>query len=101
MPPLKLPSFPSRVWNFPGAYVVWFMTGVSCSACVYTMYHYVKESPDFAWREEMRKDEDQQNEFLKSRAHDHQKNSFFRRIAMLRDRSVPGGPNDKDTRIFQ
>lgn len=36
------------------------MTTVSCSACVYTCYHYIKDSPDFAWRAEMRKDEDQQ-----------------------------------------
>ena len=29
-------------------YAVWFMTAVSCSACVYTVYHYISDSPDFA-----------------------------------------------------
>lgn len=77
------------------------MTAVSSSACIYTVLHYIKNSPDFAWREEMRKDADQENPFLKDRARDSHDNSFFRKLAMLRDRSLPGGPNEKDTRIFR
>ena len=45
-------------------------------------------SPDFAWREEMRKDEDQQNHFLKERAADHMKQSWFRKMAQWRDATV-------------
>ncbi|PRW56058.1 cellulose synthase [Chlorella sorokiniana] len=104
MPPVQLSFagwFPGKVWNFKGAYMVGFMTAVSCSACVYTCIHYIRNSPDFAWREEMRKDEDQQNSFLKDRARDSYDNSFFRKLGMLRDRSAPGGPNEKDTRIFR
>ena len=90
----------------------------------------------------MRKDEDQQNYYLKERAKQSYDSSLFRKLAMLRDRSVswgelwrrsacvpqplpphagaqdpdqqfarlpvpamqvqiPGGPNDKDTRIWR
>lgn len=41
------------------------MTGVSVSTCLYTTYHYIKDSPDFNWRAEMRQDEEATNQFLK------------------------------------
>lgn len=93
--------FPGKIWNFKGAYVVWFMTGVSVSAMTYTIYHYIKDSPDFAWREEMRKDEDQQNKFLYERAKQSYDNSFFRKLACLRNKEEPHASVGKDTRIFR
>lgn len=35
--------------------------------CRSTCYHYIKNSPDFAWRAEMRGDEDQQNQVRRGR----------------------------------
>lgn len=93
--------FPARIWNFKGAYVVWFMTGVSCSACLYTCYHYIKNSPDFAWRAEMRGDEDQQNQFLYDRARSTIENNFFRKLASSRDKEESHASAGKDTRIFR
>jgi hypothetical protein len=77
------------------------MTGVASSAALYTMYHYVKESPDVEWRAEMRHDELKTNPVFEERARAHTSNSFFRWVGNLRDQTVPGGPNVKDTRIWR
>lgn len=68
------------------------MTGVASSAAIYTMYHYVKESPDVEWCAEMRHDELKTNPYTEERARAHTQNSFFRWVGNLRDRTVSRGP---------
>ncbi|KAI3436722.1 hypothetical protein D9Q98_006137 [Chlorella vulgaris] len=99
IPPLYLPK---RIWNFPGAYVVIAMTAVATSAAVYSAVHFIKDSPDFNWRKDLRADEEQESEWLRERAQQNQ-NSIYRKLASLRDRTVPGGPDGqmKDTRIWR
>jgi hypothetical protein len=63
------------------------MTAVATSAAVYSAVHFIKDSPDFNWRKDLRADEEQESEWLRERAQQNQ-NSIYRKLASLRDRTV-------------
>jgi hypothetical protein len=84
-------------WNFPGAYAVQFMTVVSCTACVYTCYHFLVKNPDVHFVKELKQDELAESQRWAQQAKAVQGN-VFRWLAHTRDTAAG---EQKDSRIFR
>ena len=80
--PLAAPLPPS----LPCSYVVWFVTTVACSASVYTMTHFLRDSPDVMWNSELRQDGCAETQAAAARGEAH-KHSFFRFLGESRNRA--------------